>query len=100
MEPTPLSGWTKIPALNIWTPAKCADEKITVMCGYFGGGFRKANTAVMEFDGERIARRGIVVVSITTAYVFGFLCHPDITKVSPEAPANFGLLDRSSVPAG
>jgi len=49
----------------------------------------------MEFDGERLARRGIVVV--TTNYrvnAFGFLAHPEITAEAPEAPANFGHLDQ------
>ena len=49
----------------------------------------------MEFDGERIARRGIVVVSINYRLnVFGFLCHPEMTAESPDAPANFGHLDQ------
>ncbi|MGD9159534.1 MAG: carboxylesterase family protein [Desulfobacteraceae bacterium] len=81
--------------LNIWTPAKKADEKLPVFVWYFGGGFQEGNTAEMEFDGERIARRGIVVVTINYRLnAFGFLCHPEITAESPEAPANFGLLDQ------
>ena len=51
----------------------------------------------MEFDGERIARRGIVVVTINyRVNVFGFLCHPEITAEAPEAPANFGHLDQQA----
>ena len=44
--------------LNVWTPAKRADEKLPVFVWYFGGGLREGNPAEMEFDGERIARRG------------------------------------------
>ncbi len=81
--------------LNVWTPAKKADEKLPVFVWYFGGGFQEGNTAEMEFDGERIARRGIVVVTINYRLnAFGFLCHPEITAENPEAPANFGLLDQ------
>ena len=83
--------------LNVWTPAKTADEKLPVLFWIYGGGFQWGYTAEMEFDGERLARRGIVVV--TVAYrlgVFGFLCHPEITKGSPDAPANFGLLDQQA----
>lgn len=81
--------------LNIWTPAKSADEKLPVLVWYFGGGLQEGNTAEMEFDGERIARRGIVVVTVNYRLnVFGFLCHPEITAESPEAPANFGNLDQ------
>ena len=80
--------------LNIWAPAD-GRKNLPVFLWYFGGGLQVGNTAEMEFDGERIARRGIVVV--TAAYrlnAFGFLCHPDIVKEAPDAPANFGFLDQ------
>lgn len=83
--------------LNIWTPAKKADEKLPVYVWIFGGGLQVGHTAEMEFDGERIARRGIVVVTVSYRLnVFGFLCHPEITAESPEAPANFGHLDQQA----
>ena len=50
--------------LNVWTPARRADEKLPVFVWYFGGGLREGNTAEMEFDGERLARRGIIVVTV------------------------------------
>lgn len=83
--------------LNVWTPARSTDEKLPVYVWYFGGGLQVGNTAEMEFDGERIARRGIVVVSVNYRLnVFGFLCHPEITAEAPEAPANFGHLDQQA----
>lgn len=83
--------------LNVWTPACSTEEKLPVFVWYFGGGLQVGNTSEMEFDGERIARRGIVVVTINYRLnVFGFLCHPDITKEAPEAPANFGHLDQQA----
>jgi len=81
--------------LNVWTPANSKDEKLPVYVWIYGGGFQTGFTAEMEFDGERIARRGIVVV--TLAYrlnMFGFMCHPEITAENPDEPANFGLLDQ------
>ena len=81
--------------LNIWTPAKTGKEKFPVFVWYFGGGLKEGNTAEMEFDGERIARRGIVVVTVNyRVNTFGFLCHPEITAENPDAPANFGHLDQ------
>ncbi len=81
--------------LNVWTPAKQSDEKLPVFVWYFGGGLQVGHPAEMEFDGERIARRGIVVVTVNYRLnAFGFLCHPDITAEAPEAPANFGHLDQ------
>ena len=51
----------------------------------------------MEFNGERLARRGIVVVSVNYRLAaLGFLSHPDLTAESPDAPANFGLLDQQA----
>ncbi|MGO4109747.1 carboxylesterase/lipase family protein [Paenibacillus sp. YAF4_2] len=83
--------------LNVWTPAKSADEKLPVFVWYFGGGLQVGHPSEMEFDGERIARRGIVVVTINYRLnVFGFLSHPEITAEAPEAPANFGHLDQQA----
>ncbi|MEK4272365.1 carboxylesterase/lipase family protein [Paenibacillus sp. FSL R7-0026] len=83
--------------LNVWTPAKRTDEKLPVFVWYFGGGLQVGHTAEMEFDGERIARRGIVVVTINYRLnAFGFLCHPEISAESPHAPANFGHLDQQA----
>lgn len=83
--------------LNIWTPAMTADEKLPVYVWYFGGALQCGYPAEMEFDGERIARRKIVVVTVNyRVNVFGFLAHPEITKEAPEAPANFGHLDQQA----
>jgi para-nitrobenzyl esterase len=83
--------------LNVWTPANRADEKLPVYVWYFGGGLQEGHPAEMEFDGERIARRGAVVVTVNYRLnVFGFLCHPEITAEAPDAPANFGHLDQQA----
>ena len=81
--------------LNIWTPSKFTGEKLPVYVWYFGGALQYGNTAEMEFDGERLARRGIVVVTVNYRInVFGFLAHPELTKENPLAPTNFGNLDQ------
>ncbi len=83
--------------LNVWTPATSTDEKLPVYVWFFGGGFQYGYTAEMEFDGERIARRGAVVVTVNYRLnVFGFLGHPEITAEAPHAPTNFGLLDQQA----
>ncbi len=83
--------------LNVWTPAKRADERLPVYFWIYGGGWQVGNTAEMEFDGERIARRGIVVVTVNyRVNLFGFSCHRDISAAYPAAPANFGLLDQQA----
>ena len=83
--------------LNIWTNAKSTEEKLPVLVWYFGGALQWGYPAEMEFDGERIARRGVVVVTVNYRInVFGFLTHPEITAEAPEAPANFGHLDQQA----
>ncbi len=83
--------------LNIWTPAKKTDEKLPVLVWYYGGAFQWGYTAEMEFDGERLASRGIIVVSIAYRLgALGFMSHPEITAESPDAPGNFGLLDQQA----
>lgn len=80
--------------LNVWAPAD-GRKNLPVYVWYFGGGLQVGNTTEMEFDGERIARRGVVVVTVGYRLnCFGFLCHPEITAEAPEAPANFGFLDQ------
>jgi para-nitrobenzyl esterase len=99
--------------LNIWAPADgypvgVGDQyreredmpvppsgHLPVYVWFFGGGLQVGNTAEMEFDGERIARRGVVVVTVSYRLnVFGFLAHPDLTREAPDAPTNFGFLDQ------
>ncbi|MDO5155127.1 MAG: carboxylesterase family protein [Eubacteriales bacterium] len=83
--------------LNVWTNAKSSDAKLPVMVWFFGGALQWGYPAEMEFDGERIARRDVVVVSVNYRInVFGFMAHPEITKESPEAPTNFGNLDQKA----
>ncbi|MCR5215222.1 MAG: carboxylesterase family protein [Eubacterium sp.] len=83
--------------LNVWTPAKSEDEKLPVLVWYFGGAFQWGYTAEMEFDGEKLARRGIIVVSINYRLaLMGFLAHPELTKENPDGPCNFGLLDQQA----
>ncbi|MCR5672735.1 MAG: carboxylesterase family protein [Lachnospiraceae bacterium] len=80
--------------LNIWTGAKSTDEKLPVLVWIYGGAFQWGYTAEMEFNGERLARHDVIVVTIAYRLgVFGFLAHPDLTKEDPDHPTNFGLLD-------
>lgn len=83
--------------LNVWTGAKEPGERLPVLVWFFGGGLQCGYPSEMEFDGERLARRGIVVVSINYRLnVFGFLAHPELTREQPQAPSNFGSLDQQA----
>ncbi len=83
--------------LNVWTGAKSAEEGLPVLVWYYGGGLQWGYPAEMEFDGERLARRGIVVVTVNYRInVFGFMAHPQLTEKQPDAPTNFGSLDQQA----
>ena len=82
--------------LNLWTPAKSSREKLPVLVYIFGGGFQNGDGSEPRYDGESMARQGIVAVSLNyRTNVFGFFVHPDLTKESPHhASGNYGLLDQ------
>ena len=83
--------------LNIWSPAHTENDKLPVLVWYFGGGFQWGYPCEMEFDGEALAKKGIIVVSVNYRLgAIGFLAHPEITAESPEAPTNFGNLDQQA----
>jgi para-nitrobenzyl esterase len=82
--------------LNVWTPAKSATERLPVLVYYYGGGFIAGDGSEPRYDGEAMARRGIVALTVNYRLgVFGFFAHPELTKESPQhASGNQGLLDQ------
>lgn len=82
--------------LNVWTPAKSGKEKLPVLVYVFGGGFQNGDGSEPRYDGENMARKGMVAVSINyRTNIFGFFVHPELTKESPHhAAGNYGLLDQ------
>lgn len=82
--------------LNVWTGATAAPERRPVYVWIHGGGYTEGSTAVPVYDGENLAKRGIVVVTINYRLgVLGFLAHPDLTKESDRnASGNYGTLDQ------
>lgn len=82
--------------LNVWTPAKSGNEKLPVLVYFFGGGFVAGDGSEGRYDGENMARKGIVAITVNYRLgVFGFFSHPELTKESPHhASGNYGLLDQ------
>jgi para-nitrobenzyl esterase len=81
--------------LNVWTAAKKAGEKRPVLVWIHGGGFSSGSGDVPVYDGEGLASKGVVMVTINYRLgAFGFLAHPELTKESGRsASGNYGLLD-------
>src|ERR687894_391930 len=50
--------------LNVWTPAKSSKERLPVLVYFYGGGFVAGDGSEPRYDGESIARRGVVAVTV------------------------------------
>ena len=81
--------------LNVWTPAKSAADKLPVMVWVHGGGFRDGTGAMPLHDGENLAKKGVVLVTINYRLgVLGFLAYPELTRESDRnASGNYALMD-------
>ena len=82
--------------LNVWTSATPSHKKLPVLVWIYGGGFNSGGSNVPIYDGEAMAKKGIVFVSINYRVgIFGFFAHPDLTKESPyHASGNYGIMDQ------
>ncbi len=79
--------------LNVWTPAGDASERLPVMVWIYGGAFSLGSTATPVYDAARLAKKGVVVVSVAYRVgPFGFLAHPELGREG--GTGNFGLLDQ------
>ncbi|KOS05056.1 carboxylesterase [Flavobacterium akiainvivens] len=84
--------------LNVWTPAKKTGEKLPVLVYFYGGGFIAGDGSENRYDGESLAEKGIVTVTLNYRLgIFGFFSHPELTVESPNhASGNYGLLDQNA----
>ncbi len=85
--------------LNVWTPSTSPDQKLPVLVYYYGGGFIAGDGSEPRYDGESLAQRGIVVVTMSYRLgIFGFFAHPELTAESPQhSSGNYTLLDQTAV---
>jgi para-nitrobenzyl esterase len=67
-----------------------------VLVWIYGGGFSSGGSGVPIYDGEAMARKGVIFVSINYRVgPFGFFAHPELTKESGKgASGNYGLMDQ------
>ncbi len=82
--------------LNVWTGAKSAKEKRPVLVWIYGGGFTSGGSGAPIYDGEAMAKKGIVFVSFNYRVgILGFFVHPELTKESSNhASGNYGIMDQ------
>src|ERR1044071_7604881 len=84
--------------LNVWTPAKSNRQRLPVLVYFYGGGFVSGDRSEPCYDGESMAAKGIVVVTVNYRLgIFGFLALAELTQESPhKSSGNYGLLDQSA----
>jgi para-nitrobenzyl esterase len=82
--------------LNIWTPASSAQEHLPVLVWIYGGGYTSGNAGMPLYWGDRLAQKGVIVVTIAYRIgPLGFLAHPELTRESPHmSSGNYGLMDQ------
>lgn len=80
--------------LNVWTPSPRERAPAPVMVWIHGGGYTNGSAALPLYHGDRLARRGVVVVSIAYRLgPLGFLAHPDLTAELGSS-GNYALMDQ------
>jgi para-nitrobenzyl esterase len=81
--------------LNVWTPAKSPRDRLPVMVWIYGGGFSIGATSMATYNGENLAKKGVVFVSVAYRVgAFGFLAHPQLSAEQGGHSGNYGLLDQ------
>jgi para-nitrobenzyl esterase len=97
--------------LNVWAPAGASlsgpgnaggnlsgGKLLPVLVYFYGGGFVAGDGSEPRYDGESMATKGIV--SLTVNYrlgIFGLFAHPGLTKESPHrSSGNYGLEDQAA----
>ncbi len=81
--------------LNVWTPAMSSRDRIPVLVWIYGGGFNMGSTSEANYSGEKLAKKGVVLVSIAYRVgQMGFFAHPELTAENKNhSSGNYGLLD-------
>lgn len=84
--------------LNVWTPAKSPDVKLPVLVYFYGGGYVAGDGSEGRYDGESLASKGMVTVTINYRLgIFGFFAYPELSnETSYHGSGNYGLMDQNA----
>ncbi len=80
--------------LNVWTNGRNEERDKPVIVFVHGGSFTSGGSSCEVYNGEEIARKGAVFVSINYRVgVFGYLSTSEMLAEDPSA-GNFGMMDQ------
>jgi para-nitrobenzyl esterase len=83
--------------VNVWKPQAKPAHPLAVMVWIHGGGFLGGASGKSWYDGTRLARHDVVVVSFNYRVGrLGFFAHPALTKTTPpgEPLGNYAFMDQ------
>ncbi len=81
--------------VNVWTNAANTNARRPVMMWIYGGGFSGGSGGQAWYDGEDLAAKGAVIVTMNYRLGgFGFLSHPELAKEAGHSGSgNYGMMD-------
>lgn len=84
--------------LNVWSPAKRTQKLLPVLVYFYGGGFVAGDGSEARYDGESMATKGIVALTVNYRLgIFGFFAHPELTQESAHhSSSNYGVEDQAA----
>jgi para-nitrobenzyl esterase len=84
--------------LNVWTPAKRNTKDLPVLLYFYGGGNVAGDASEPRYDGESMAKKGIVVITCNYRLnVFGNFAHPELSaETAYKGSGNYGYFDQIS----
>jgi para-nitrobenzyl esterase len=82
--------------LNVWTPATRNTKNLPVLVYFYGGGNVAGDASEPRYDGETMAKKGIVVITCNYRLnVFGNFAHPELSAESAhQSSGNYGYYDQ------
>ena len=85
--------------LNVWSPTPRPDKPLPVIVWLHGGGYFQGGASQTPTDGMRLAKRGVVFVSVNFRLgALGFLAHPALSREAGQSgtasSGNYGLADQ------
>jgi len=82
--------------LNVWTPATRITKNLPVLVYFYGGGNVAGDASEPRYDGETMAKKGIVVITCNYRLnVFGNFAHPELSAESThKSSGNYGYYDQ------
>jgi para-nitrobenzyl esterase len=84
--------------VNIWAPpgAKTSD-RLPVVVFIYGGGGTIGSAGSAMYDGENMAKKGVVFVTIAYRLgILGWMAHPELTKEQGGHSGNYAYLDQNA----